>query len=98
MSLKALLDTIAERTFEPSDAVVDNWAVSNKPWLIYGILAVYLAFVTKLGPMWMKNREPYKLRRVMMAYNFFQVVICIASVIVVSFMCLSNRRTVSLFI
>lgn len=95
MSIKALLDSIAERTFEPSDAVVEKWPVSNKPWLIYGILAVYLLFVTKLGPMWMKNREPYNLKRVMMAYNFFQVVICIASVIVVSFMCPSNRSSVS---
>ncbi|GFU29316.1 elongation of very long chain fatty acids protein 4 [Nephila pilipes] len=34
------------------------------------IIALYVLFVKWIGPSWMKDREPFKLRRVMIVYNF----------------------------
>lgn len=46
------------------------------PAAILVILAVYLLFVLKLGPEFMKNRPAFKLERIMQIYNAIQVVAC----------------------
>ncbi|XP_045446287.1 elongation of very long chain fatty acids protein 7-like [Melitaea cinxia] len=38
------------------------------------ILVSYLLFIFKIGPSYMKNKEPYKLTTVLILYNIFQVV------------------------
>lgn len=48
----------------------------RSPLPMLSITAFYLIFVTKLGPWLMQNREPFKLKNVMLAYNAFQVVLC----------------------
>lgn len=37
------------------------------------VITIYFAFVTKIGPRFMKNREPYQLRNAMVIYNFLLV-------------------------
>ncbi|XP_034476626.1 elongation of very long chain fatty acids protein F-like [Drosophila innubila] len=45
----------------------------NESWSVLAILTVYLIFVLKLGKIFMKNRQPYDLRRVLSVYNLGQV-------------------------
>lgn len=57
-----------------TDKRVENWFLMQgyTPTLI--ITAIYVLFVTKIGPKFMENREPYKLKWPIVIYNF----ICIA--------------------
>ncbi|XP_041632831.1 very long chain fatty acid elongase F isoform X2 [Drosophila kikkawai] len=53
--------------------VLPQAVLADSPWPILTILAVYLLFVLKLGKIFMENRKPYDLKRVLMFYNLFQV-------------------------
>lgn len=57
-----------------SDKRVENWFLMQgyTPTLL--ITVVYVLFVTKIGPKFMENREPYRLKWPIVIYNF----ICIA--------------------
>lgn len=57
-----------------SDALVDSMLLMNSPWPVAILVACYLYFVTKFGPQYMANRKPYKLKEIMILYNFGQVV------------------------
>jgi len=54
------------------DKEVDSWMFMSTPWPILSILTVYLLFVVKFGPNMMKNREPFKIKQIMMMYNLIQ--------------------------
>ncbi|XP_063907282.1 very long chain fatty acid elongase 4-like [Zophobas morio] len=58
----------------------------------FAFVAVYLIFVTKIGPNLMKNREPMKLNNVMIAYNLLQIFINVVLII----LGLPNLKTVIL--
>lgn len=58
----------------------------STPWPVLSILIVYMLFVLKLGPKMMENREPFKIKRIMMVYNIVQTVYNIFIVSKVSFM------------
>ncbi|RWS15804.1 elongation of very long chain fatty acids protein-like isoform X2 [Dinothrombium tinctorium] len=47
--------------------------MNGGPWIVLTILAVYLYFVKYLGPSFMKNRQPFDLRRLIFWYNVFLV-------------------------
>lgn len=53
------------------------WPLAAKPYQVLSILAIYLMFVFKWGPQWMKHRQPFDLDKLLIVYNFFQVVSCI---------------------
>lgn len=44
----------------------------STPWPVLLILTFYLLFVLKLGPMMMKNHEPFNIKRIIMVYNLIQ--------------------------
>jgi len=46
----------------------------STPWPVLSILIAYLLFVLKLGPKMMENREPFKIKRIMMVYNILQTI------------------------
>ena len=46
----------------------------DQPLTILAICAGYVALVKHIGPKFMKNRKPFELKRLMMLYNFAQVV------------------------
>lgn len=48
------------------------------------ILFLYLNFVLKWGPQYMKNRKPYNLDTIMIVYNIIQILACIYLVFQVS--------------
>uniref|UniRef100_A0A2S2P5M5 Elongation of very long chain fatty acids protein n=1 Tax=Schizaphis graminum TaxID=13262 RepID=A0A2S2P5M5_SCHGA len=56
------------------DKKVDSWMFMSTPWPVLSILIAYLLFVLKLGPKMMENREPFKIKRIMMVYNIVQTI------------------------
>lgn len=58
-----------------SDKRVENWPLMSSPWSTVTICLLYVYIVKHLGPKLMKNRPPYRLRGLMIAYNFIMVII-----------------------
>lgn len=56
------------------DPVVNSWMFMGSPAPIVLILMLYLYFILKLGPQLMKNRPPFELKNVLIAYNAYQIV------------------------
>ncbi|CAH2108756.1 unnamed protein product [Euphydryas editha] len=52
-----------------------DWFLVGKPLNLVVILASYLYFCKTLGPWYMKDKKPYKLKTVIKIYNFFQIFI-----------------------
>ncbi|XP_026328273.1 elongation of very long chain fatty acids protein 4-like [Hyposmocoma kahamanoa] len=52
---------------------ISTWTLSETLSGLALVLATYLIVVFKILPLYMKNREPYKLNRVLQVYNGFQV-------------------------
>jgi len=55
------------------DETVDSWFLMSSPAPVVSIVLLYLAFVLKIGPNFMKDRKPYDLKKLMVVYNAFQV-------------------------
>lgn len=55
---------------------VDFFPMMSNPYPLILIFIIYLLFVLKLGPMYMKNRTPYDITDVLRLYNVFQVFCC----------------------
>ncbi|XP_026328940.1 elongation of very long chain fatty acids protein 7-like [Hyposmocoma kahamanoa] len=53
-----------------------SWFLAAKPYQGLTILGLYLMFVLKWGPQWMKNRKPFNLDKIMIVYNALQVLCC----------------------
>ncbi|KAK0074074.1 hypothetical protein PV326_012760 [Microctonus aethiopoides] len=60
-----------------TDPHVDNWFLMHSPTPVLAILAAYLLFVLKLGPMMMVSRPAFKLNNTLIFYNAFQVLFSI---------------------
>ncbi|XP_030371325.1 elongation of very long chain fatty acids protein 7 [Scaptodrosophila lebanonensis] len=55
------------------DETVDSWFLMGSPGPVISVVLLYLVFVLKIGPEYMKNRKPMDLKRIMVFYNAFQV-------------------------
>lgn len=73
---------------------IDLFTVSIPTWTLQEtlvglafVLAAYLILVMKILPSYMKNREPFQLKNLMLAYNAFQVAFSIYVVFIVSGSC-----------
>ncbi|CAL1300274.1 unnamed protein product [Larinioides sclopetarius] len=64
-----LLDSISD--FLNKD--IENKLLFKNDYLLPSIVICYLLFVTWIGPSLMKNRKPFKLRGIMVVYNFIEV-------------------------
>ncbi|XP_056630032.1 elongation of very long chain fatty acids protein AAEL008004-like [Diorhabda sublineata] len=60
-----------------ADPRVKQWVFMDNPLPTLAIIAVYLLLVLKILPLYMKNRKPFNLTRIIRLYNIFQVVACI---------------------
>ncbi|KAG7299706.1 hypothetical protein JYU34_016704 [Plutella xylostella] len=58
------------------DPRTKSWFLVAKPYQGAFILGIYLMFVFKWGPAWMKKRQPFNLDKVLIVYNAIQVVLC----------------------
>merc|ERR1712051_1128604 len=54
---------------------VDDWLFMSSPWPVLGLCAVYYYIVRYAGPAFMKDRPPYDIQKLMIAYNFFQTIL-----------------------
>ncbi|XP_012887711.1 PREDICTED: elongation of very long chain fatty acids protein 4 [Dipodomys ordii] len=57
-----------------ADKRVEDWPLMQSPWPTLSISTLYLLFVW-LGPKWMKDREPFQMRFVLIVYNFGMVLL-----------------------
>ncbi|XP_013134265.1 PREDICTED: elongation of very long chain fatty acids protein 7-like [Papilio polytes] len=63
---------------ELPDPRMKSYFLAAKPYQGLTLLTIYLMFVFKWGPKWMKNKPPYELRKTLMIYNIIQVIACAA--------------------
>ncbi|CAI9164083.1 unnamed protein product [Rangifer tarandus platyrhynchus] len=72
----ALNDTVEfyRWTLSITDKRVENWPLMQSPLPTLCISTLYLLFVW-LGPKWMKDREPFQMRLVLILYNFGMVLL-----------------------
>ncbi|XP_059610225.1 uncharacterized protein LOC132257373 [Phlebotomus argentipes] len=56
------------------DPEIDNWLFMRSPLPVLGIIMIYLYFVLKLGPQLMASRKPFHMKRLLVFYNFYQVI------------------------
>lgn len=64
---------------------VDSWFLMKSPLPIVFIFTFYLMTVFIIGPKFMKNRDPFDLKRVILVYNIFQIAASTAIVAGVKF-------------
>ncbi|XP_050039082.1 very long chain fatty acid elongase 7-like [Dermacentor andersoni] len=55
------------------DPRTKNWITLQNPMYIAALLGTYLYVAKSFGPRYMKNKQPYSVKRTVMAYNLFQV-------------------------
>lgn len=70
--------------FFSTDPRVRDMLFMSNPFTMFGILAVYLCFILKWGPQYMKYRKPFNINKLIIAYNIIQIVACARLVIQVS--------------
>jgi len=58
-----------------SDQRVNDWPLMSSPLPTIGICLTYILIVKKIGPYFMKDRQPYDIRIPMIIYNFLMVII-----------------------
>ena len=54
---------------------VDDWLFMSSPWPVLALCAVYYYIVRYAGPAFMKDRPPYDIQKLMIAYNLFQTLL-----------------------
>ncbi|KAH8025923.1 hypothetical protein HPB51_014118 [Rhipicephalus microplus] len=60
---------------EATDSRVKSWPLMGSPMTMLTIIAGYIYFVKVWGPSWMKGREPFQIKGVLIAYNLIMVVL-----------------------
>ncbi|KAJ3660588.1 hypothetical protein Zmor_005029 [Zophobas morio] len=58
-----------------ADPRLENYPLMGSPFQIIMILTTYVVFVKKTGPALMKDRPPMKLDKVIMVYNWVQIIL-----------------------
>lgn len=73
-----VVDTVVQfynQTLEARDSRVDGWFLMDSPLPTLSACLTYVYVVTSLGPRLMKNRHPMNLRKTLVFYNFFMVLL-----------------------
>lgn len=65
---------------ELADDRTNDWPLMRNPLPGMAIIFGYLYFVLRAGPRFMANRKPFKMQKLLIAYNFLQVLISIGLV------------------
>lgn len=58
-----------------SDPRVRGWPLMDSPVPMLIIGGIYYFFIKHAGPKFMEKRPPYKLEKIMVYYNTFQVIV-----------------------
>lgn len=65
---------------ELADERTNDWPLIRNPLPGMAIIGAYLYFVLRAGPRWMANRKPFQMTKLLIVYNFLQVIFSIALV------------------
>ncbi|XP_055321854.1 elongation of very long chain fatty acids protein 7-like isoform X1 [Sitodiplosis mosellana] len=74
--IKKIVDYYFYLNDEISDPRVRDMLFMSNPFTMFAILAVYLCFILKWGPEYMKNRKPFNINKIIIVYNIIQIVAC----------------------
>ena len=69
-----LLDTCYVTGHHVTDPRTTDWMLMSGPVPLLTILITYLYFCKSAGPRWMKARQPFDLKYVLIVYNAIMVV------------------------
>lgn len=58
-----------------SDTRAKDWPLTGSPFPMLTIIASYLYFVKVFGPAYMKDRKPFQINGLIVAYNLLMVVL-----------------------
>lgn len=72
LGCSTLNEAVADENICHADKRVEKWPLMDNPLPTLAISTSYLLFLW-LGPKYMKNREPFQLRRTLIVYNFSMV-------------------------
>lgn len=64
-----------DMTCDFSDPRADEFPLMSSPFPGLAIVILYYIFVKDIGPKFMQDRQPFKLEKVMLFYNAFQIFI-----------------------
>lgn len=64
---------LSKHMFYFSDPRVKNWFLMSSPIPTLVMCTLYVLTVKKVGPWLMRDRKPFELRKILIVYNFFQV-------------------------
>ena len=73
-----------------SDPRTSDWILMSGPMPLLTILITYLYFCKSAGPRWMRDRQPFDLKYVLIVYNAIMVVFSTWVVNEVRLCCLSS--------
>lgn len=57
------------------DPRIKSYFFMNSIWPVFFVLSVYLLFVFKIGPEFMKHRKPFNIDRIVKVYNCVQILL-----------------------
>nr|XP_014096448.1 elongation of very long chain fatty acids protein-like [Bactrocera oleae] len=63
-----------ENIFPERDPVAQQLPLLGSPVPIIALTLAYLAIVLVIGPIFMRNRKPYNIKKVILVYNFLQII------------------------
>ncbi|XP_061585322.1 elongation of very long chain fatty acids protein 7a [Cololabis saira] len=69
-SIKSTAALIYDEFIQNADSRTENWLLMSSPLPQAIIIAVYIYFVTSLGPRIMENRKGFDLKGILIVYNF----------------------------
>lgn len=70
------MHSIPDICFIFADPRVRDMLFMSNPFTMFAILTAYLYFILKWGPEYMKNRKPFNINKLIIAYNIIQIVAC----------------------
>ena len=62
-----------------------NHVFPGGPMTILTIIGIYLAFVLKYGPQWMKERKPFEIQSIIQCYNLINIVINLMMFVLIAY-------------
>ncbi|XP_037029561.1 elongation of very long chain fatty acids protein 7-like [Bradysia coprophila] len=74
--LRNIVDVYFYLNDEASDPRVKDFLLMSNPFPTIAILTVYLYFILKWGPNYMRDRKPFNLDTLMIVYNIIQIIAC----------------------
>nr|CAD7444985.1 unnamed protein product [Timema bartmani] len=70
---QTIVDSYDYIFYQAGDPRVQQWSFLGSPLPIVSVIVAYLYIVLVAGPKFMENRKPHSLKKIIAAYNIFQL-------------------------